>query len=235
MHWYTVQGKPYHKHKGKDISVAKARELGLFPSVSAIVDLMPRSDALERWKIKEISKRVFDAPCPDFQDALDYAYASHFKALEKTQETGTSIHNAIEKRLLGLDHDLHQETVDVVMDWLEVNYGKVDWKTEHTFSHPDGYGGTCDLHSEDVVIDFKTKDFNPGDKVRGYPNHAAQLALYSRGLDIRGGEHVNLFISRNKPCVSSHVWQSKTIHKHKSTALCALKMWQSHNGFNQEN
>ena len=50
-----------------------------------------------------------------------------------------------------------------------------------------------------IVIDTKSKDFGPGDKVDAYDEHLIQLAAYRAGLDLPKARCANVFVSRSHP------------------------------------
>jgi hypothetical protein len=75
--------------------------------------------------------------------------------------------------------------------------GEQDWIPEQTLASPEGYGGMCDLHCQDYVVDFKTKDGDVS-KARGYGEQGMQLAAYRRALlgPDSDARLLNVFISR---------------------------------------
>jgi len=100
---------------------------------------------------------------------------------------------------------------------------------ENSFCHVKGYGGKVDLHSKDVVIDFKTKDFGPDDKPpRAFPEQIMQLAAYRVGLGLDAHtELANVYVSRSHPWLV-HVVRHKpadALHAEKSF-FAILNTWQ---------
>ena len=61
------------------------------------------------------------------------------------------------------------------------------------------YAGKVDLHSKDVVIDFKTKEFTADKPPEAYDENIIQLAAYRWGLGRHAAMCANVFVSRNVP------------------------------------
>lgn len=107
--------------------------------------------------------------------------------------------------------------------------GFYDWLPEVSFTNTKGgFGGKCDLHSPDWIIDYKTKDFID-DKTRGYADQAEQLAAYAHGLGYPNARLANVFISRQAP-PEGEPWAVKW-YEHKDSMAWArfeqtCRLWQ---------
>lgn len=196
-HWYRKDGTPCHevpyKTKSKNgqmrpTTLADARELGLVPSVTAIIKCAS-APALEAWKRNN----------PDWETIS-----------RETAELGSAIHGCIEKHLLGEDYDpTHKLCVDGALACLDGWCGLADLRPERSFAHPLGYGGKCDIHKQDkwentggggkyfpgFVADFKSKDFNIGNLPLAWDNHSMQLAAYREGFGMPQARCAIIYVS----------------------------------------
>lgn len=206
-HWYSLDGEPRYTIIGKNgkernTTLRDARELQLVPSVTTIIK-MAAAPALEKWKRDQVLLAALTLPRLDGE-----VEAGWIKRVEQdwqeqgreAAERGTKIHGAIERHFRGEPPD------DEFWDWVKVakaelqaKCGIQNWSPERSFacSFPSGYGGKTDLHSDEWVIDVKSKD---GDLagVQLYDEHPMQLSAYRRGLGKKARCGI-LFISRDMP------------------------------------
>ncbi len=78
----------------------------------------------------------------------------------------------------------------------------------------DGYGGKVDLHNDEFVIDYKTKDIDDISKKMAYPEMCMQLAAYDRALGVSCPPRrcINVFIDRTEPGkVVIHEWKPEEV------------------------
>lgn len=212
-HWYSlIDGSPVYtvkKSSGKgerDTTLADARKLQLVPSVTTIFQLLAKP-MLEAWKEEQLFKAIFSEPAQKNDEVPDdYAHRIRHKATEITRQSakkGTVIHDSLEKYLysnkMGLEHTVYIQAVE---NCLDENFPKEKiWIKEKSFSNMAGFGGKVDLHSKNVVLDFKTKDKEDLEGTLIYPEHLMQLAAYRIGLGVQNAECYNLFISTKIPGV----------------------------------
>jgi hypothetical protein len=245
-HWYDRHGNPCYTVIGKngkerDTTLADARRLQLVPSVTTILDALNKP-ALSDWKVKQGIMAALTLPRLDGED--DERFISRVVNDSKQQaiqaaEEGNRIHAAIEAHYSGQlgweDYALH---VDAVIGLLYKTFPDIDdWVAEKSFASPLGYGGKVDLHSPStgIVVDFKTKDFGPGDKKKlAYDQHY-QLAAYQAGLmdDMIGLERcANIFVSRTHPGHAEiYVWTKEQIDDGWRVFASALACWQAIKGY----
>jgi hypothetical protein len=102
------------------------------------------------------------------------------------------------------------------------------WLTERAFASPLSYGGKVDLHCVPdehaplgIVLDAKSKDFGPDDKVEGYDEHLMQLAAYRHGLGLPHARCANVFASR------SHIGLVKVVEWSEEELVNGWEMFQS--------
>ncbi len=243
-HWYSQAGAPAYEVPYKDpkkgmrnTTLADARKEKFVPSVTGITKLLPK-DGLVRWEKEQIFYAALTLTREEGESDQQFYYrviADSKEQAKKAAEKGTAIHGAIQRCLADQSYDARYENiVEPIMDWLMLQFGKTSWISERTFAHPLGFGGAVDLHSPQVVIDFKTKDFDQSDidngKVKGWPEHGMQLAAYREGVGHPNARRINLFVSRNNPgLVHPYYWDEKDWHW--ETFKAALELWKLIKGY----
>jgi hypothetical protein len=242
-HWYERDGTPRYTIIGKngkerDTTLKDARQLGLVPSVTTVLDVLNKS-ALTEWKIKQGILAALTLP--RITGESDEFYLARVLDDSKQQaiqaaEEGTRIHDAIEASFKGLvipDPYLHH--VSAVRDLLYETFPHVnDWVAETAFASPLGYGGKVDLHSPSagIVVDHKSKDMAPWEVKRLAYDQDWQLAAYHRGLNLKLNVCANIFVSRTHPgYVEIRVWKKEQIEQAWNVFECALATWKCIKGY----
>jgi hypothetical protein len=212
-HWYHRDGSPAYevpnKSKGgmRPTSLADARKLDLVPSVSKIIDCAA-CYGLERWKAEQLLHAGLTLPHREGESEeqwIDRVWKDSAEQGKKAAERGTDIHALVEMFYRGYFEGLKAQDLDPWVDAVDQAvlgwFGGQKWSSEKSFAHPLGYGGKVDLHSPEVVIDFKTKDSLQGVKL--YDEHLMQLAAYGVGLlknpVLPGMRSAIVFIHRTEP------------------------------------
>ena len=232
-HWYTRDGAPMYTVVGKTgvraTTLRDARTNDLVPSVTTILNVAAKP-ALIAWMQRQILmsaltlKRIGDEPDESFMDRILVDSKELAKA---AADAGTDIHNSIEKFYSGDSPSRHFEHVRAVSEALTEQFGDQDWVSEKSFGHELGFGGKCDLHCSDFVVDVKTKEFGPGDDVEGYDDNLMQLAAYRVGLGLPEAQCANIFVSRNHPgLVTIKSWTEDELVRGWEQFKCLLKFWQ---------
>lgn len=146
--------------------------------------------------------------------------------VRKSTDRGTLIHKALEQGYLGQPRDdiEFEPWFHEVHRVLANNYpGVIEWVPERPFWHKWGFGGRTDLigygaKGEMVVVDFKTRDFQPEDitkavsmRAKGFktegrltPRETECMQLVANLIGHGGqvpGEVANLYIDRSAPIV----------------------------------
>lgn len=154
-HWYTAQGQSCYEVPRKDgkgmrkTTIADARELGLLPSVTHILDTVLRKPALEAWKLEQSLLACLTSPRNEGEE-LD-AFIKRILSDEKVEDQeaqaardrGTEIHAALEALFQG------QPISDEIDPWVRpafqavCKYGELAC-TEKILVGAD-YAGKCDL------------------------------------------------------------------------------------------
>jgi hypothetical protein len=194
-HWYLPTGEAYHfQENGKPTTLREARKVNAFPSVTTIIGILDKP-ALANWKLKQVTKvcyndmRDWTRFSPDYAVYHDEIMGMAFEESTGARDRGSEIHNCIEMLVRDeprdkFDSDIKEISRIALLEILRYCglYTK-DVIAEQTVVG-DGYGGMIDLHNDEFVIDWKTKDIKDSDtgKKLAYPEMAMQLAAYSRAL-----------------------------------------------------
>ena len=220
-HFYDKEGKPQHFTKGangkkRDSTLRDAKKHGWFPSVTGILSVVNK-EGLNRWILNtslEIAYKNPPHPADDFGDAEQFKEWSARIMKEskeigmKAADIGTAIHNAIEDLWNGVDlnedtvcyKEIAEEAINAICAFTQ----QTDFVTELTVAG-DGYGGAIDLHNDDFMIDYKTKDITDKqwqtyldgkDAKLAYPEMCMQLSAYDHAIGKSGRRLINVFVDR---------------------------------------
>jgi len=160
-----------------------------------------------------------------FETFEKLARNKYSKQQQVTMNRGTTIHDHLEIYFKGGDAPRENMFIcDTVERKLSDVCGNSNWVAEASFAHASGYGGKIDLHNDDWVVDFKTKDFadNPDVKDMVYDDQGCQLAAYNQGIG--GGRRLlNLFIDVKTGAVLS--WEHEDVGRFQEMFNHALALW----------
>jgi hypothetical protein len=239
-HFYTRSGEPAYEvpaKKGgmKPTTIREARELGLVPSVTSIIRCAS-SFGLERWKAEQLLHAGLTLPHVEGESEADWiarVWKDSQETAKKAAERGTEIHAAVETFYRGGMPPAESRawvitTSNVVRGW----FGEQAWSAEKSFAHPLGYGGKVDLHSAEVVIDFKTKDSLDG--VRLYDEHLMQLAAYDHGVSEPPKRCGIVFIHRTEPKVTIIEASQEELSRGWRMFRALLDYWYAANDFKKK-
>ena len=197
-HWYDKDGNPQYtiigaNGKERDTDLRDARKLGLVPSVTTILKVAA-APGLDIWKQQQLLKAV--AEVPRIEGEPDKEWFSRIvktskEAGDKHMDRGTSMHNVIEDFFNKKPGD-YPDYASAVYFAVVKEFGNQNWICEKSFAF-DGFGGKVDLHCEDIIIDFKTKEV-VDDKTVAYDEQLMQLAAYSRGLGMPDALCANVYV-----------------------------------------
>ena len=205
-HWYAKDGTPAYTIVGKNgkeraTTLRDARKLELVPSVTTITGTLAKP-ALDLWKQKQVIFATNENPWEE--DETEEQYVARILNIAKEEskkaaEEGTRIHGAIEAWYAERNYDLtYADHLAGVVEAVREKFGEQEWIAEKSFARL-FYGGKVDLHSEEVVIDFKSKEFTEDDLPKAYDENIIQLGAYRFGLELPKAKCANVFISRNVP------------------------------------
>jgi len=249
VHWYGQDGSPQYTVKAKDGSdrpttLRDARKFNLVPSVTTVMKIMAKP-GLEVWKNEQLLLAALTLPKRPDESEKDFIARIVFDSKEtgkQAAERGTRIHESIEKWYGGNKKVEHPEIAKAFEETV-FNHFKTHpfqpWKTERSFSSNLGFGGKVDMYCEPdesaptgIVIDAKTKDFGPEDKVEGYDEHVMQLASYRYGLNLTHARCANVFVSRTHIGLIKVVeWSEEDLLKGWEMFKCLLQFWKLKNNF----
>jgi hypothetical protein len=232
-HWYTQEGEPMYtligaNGKERNTTLRDAKSLGLVPSVTTILGMVAKP-ALENWKITQAITSAITLNRKDNEPLDSYIYRCKSDAKSiglNAAKEGTKIHGQIETGFLGGKKTKPYKTIK---KWLDENFTDHDWIAEDSFCAPQGYGGKIDLYSNDVFIDFKTKDNLEGKDPAKlvYDEHGMQLSAYAQGMGIDCPTRVSIFIDRkNTNIILFHIWDLESHDRHIKMFNSILKYWQ---------
>ncbi len=246
-HWYDKEGNPRYEVEGKKgirpSTLRDARKHGWVPSVSTLWNVVVARPMLTKWIQTELMQALWaesqSAPIMSepkgFTEFEKLARDRFNKKQQDVMGRGTMIHDQLEKYYTGVDvpaaYTSMCEEVDRTIT--RVCGGSDDWVAEKSFSHHSGYGGKVDLHNDEWVVDFKTKEFpdQPNVKKMVYDDYGTQLAAYAQGLG--GGRRLlNVFIDVGSPRVL--VWEHEDVNRFQSMFNHALSLWKLVKKYNPE-
>ena len=240
-HWYAKDGSPAYEVQGKNgqmraTTLRDARKLTLYPSVTTIIRCAA-APGLERWKAEQVLLAALTLPRREDEaekEWLDRVWRDAGEQGKKAAERGTEIHAAIEQRLLGREFDKsYQPHVSGALFALDQVCGSQQWKPEKSFTDAFlGYGGKVDLHSDEWVIDFKSKEFSAEDEMDTYDTHWMQLAAYANGLQRPEARCGIVYVSASVPGVAKLVeLTEEQIEKGWGMFHSLLQYWQAKTGY----
>lgn len=209
MHFYNRDGESRHTIIGKNgkertTSIADARKLGYYPSVTTIMDCQAKP-ALIEWLQQELLSAAIQTP----YHPHEWTVEAYRKAMlgnmrnksRKAAERGTEIHNKLESFFTGKEVSMDKDWkyLQPTLLLIEETFGLEGWVAEKSFAHlGHGFAGCVDLYhpEKNIIIDFKTKDKPNLKGVKQYDDHKMQLAAYQHGLNLPSTtRRFNLFIS----------------------------------------
>jgi hypothetical protein len=231
MHWYkATDGSPCYEipyadgRPGKTPTLADARKLGLVPSVTSIIGILDKP-GLTNWRIEQailaaLTNPVIHDQMPH-QEMLSIVRKDAEAQSQQAMQRGTDIHDAIEKRL-GLQPvpEQYKPHTEAVVETLAA-LAPEQWRIEAHLPGGLAYGGRADLVSDEFLIDFKTKEFGPEDKIQGWPEQEVQLVAYDLGFGGPQRRLVNVFVSSSTPGLVRWIeWPAKSYE-------AAVRKWQA--------
>jgi hypothetical protein len=229
---YTVIGKT--TGSPRPTTVRDAKELGLVPSVTTILNIAAKP-GLNVWLQEQAILAALTLPRGENEP--ESAWLKRVVQDSKAQardaaDRGTEIHAAVQSFYEGKKASAYPIHVQTCTRAIEGHYGAKNWVAERSFAHELGFGGKVDLHCGDIVIDIKTKDFEDTTKVAGYEEHMMQLAAYRVGLGIPEARCANVFVSRTNPdLVVVKEWAEEDLKRGWSMFTALLSFWQYKNQY----
>lgn len=245
-HWYKPDGLPAYTIIGKNgkernTTLRDARELGLYPSVTSILEL-EAAPALTNWMINQAALACITLPRLEGEDDDSFikrALDDSRQQAKKAAERGTYLHGLLETAIRPeLRRDVPDSEAHIIapcLEWLDASFPNYTWHPERSFACVHGFGGKLDLYGEKgdeaVILDWKFKDdIIPGKKL-AYDNHSTQLGAYAYGLGRPKARCVNLFISSSIPgLIVPHEWSAADINCGWEVFSHLLAIWKLRRG-----
>lgn len=242
FHWYTQSGEPYYtivgaNGKERSVTLRDARKLGLLPSVTSIMSMLPKPGLIVWQKRQVLMSALTLTRLPD---EADDAYIARIMAdadeqAMKARGRGTAIHGAIERFILGQSIEDEYKVyvraaITALTEHLKADTPLLDkCEAEKSFACPElFYGGKVDLHSRElkIIVDFKTKEFTEDTERLAWDEQSIQLVAYREGLNMPDARLLNVFISTSVPGLVRVVEHSDD-PKHWQIFLSCLNLWKA--------
>lgn len=247
QHWYCNKtGEPRYEiayadgRPGKTPTLADAKKHDFVPSVTSVLGILDKP-GLNNWKVDQAILAALTNPVIHDQMPHDQMMATIKRDAEEqskqAMQRGTDIHAAIEEFLLGSPiKGPYWDHVSGVLSCLETHAGNPSWNVEHWLPGGLGYGGKCDLHNDDFLIDFKTKEFTSADvkagKVKGWPEQEVQLVAYDHGFGGKRRRLANVFVSVTEPGLAVwYEWPAKGYDAALQKWQATLECWYAWKGY----
>lgn len=212
------------------------------PSVTTIQNVLAKP-ALVSWKIDRHIESAYTlledylkaGSTPDMDTFLAQTKARTQQELDKAPQAGTDVHKLLEDAAHGVAPESEHDALIVanVKNAIKEHTGfdAFDgWTPEYNFSVGQ-FGGQIDLHRQEWVLDYKSKQtadkFKPGKMA--YPEHAQQLAAYRLGVSDTA-QCANLFICLETGEVDFHIHTDDQLERGWRVFASALTIWQTLNG-----
>jgi len=236
-HYYLPDGTPFYEVVGKNgklraVTIRDAKAVGAVPSVTTILNLAAKP-GLVNWMLDQAVLAALTLPKREDESEADYL--KRVKQDSKQQgrdaaDEGSRIHDAVEKWMQSRKIDPKYEPyAQSVENKINEVFGPCKWIHEESFANAHGFGGKCDLYTKEgdgIVLDIKTKEFGPDDEVKGYEEHAMQLAAYRVGLGVPYARCANIFVSRTHPDeVRVIEWEDEQLDKSWAIFGHYLQIW----------
>lgn len=229
---YTVPSKK--DGTPRNTTLRDARERNLVPSVTTILNIAAKP-GLNVWLQEQAILAALTLPRGE--EEAESAWLKRVVQDSKAQardaaDLGTEIHAAIQGFYEGQKASAFPIHVQTCTKAIESHYGARNWIAERAFAHEMGFGGKVDMHTDGIVIDIKTKDFDDPAKVTGYDEHLMQLAAYRVGLGMPEARCANVFVSRtNADLAVVKEWAEEDLARGWLMFTALLSFWQYKNQY----
>jgi hypothetical protein len=229
---YTVPSKK--DGTPRNTTLRDARERNLVPSVTTILNIAAKP-GLNVWLQEQAILAALTLPrgTEETESAWLKRVVQDSKAQARdAADLGTEIHAAVQGFYEGRKASAFPIHVQTCTKAIESHYGAKKWIAERAFAHEMGFGGKVDMHTDGIVIDIKTKDFDDPAKVAGYDEHLMQLAAYRVGLGMPEARCANVFVSRtNADLAVVKEWAEEDLARGWLMFTALLSFWQYKNQY----
>ena len=239
-HWYTRDGDPQYTQMGlngkeRPTTLRDARKKDLVPSVTTILGVVAKP-ALNLWIQKQAilsAMKLSQQPEESVDDYVSRVIKDGQETSRQAAAEGTRIHSAIDHHYDGKDPvPAYEEHVLGTTSTIKLAYGERQWIAERAFAHEIGFGGRVDLHTDGIVLDVKTKEFESESEITNFDENLMQLAAYRVGLGMPQAVCANVFVSRTRPgLVSIQEWTPVELDRGWEMFCHLLQFWQIRNNY----
>jgi hypothetical protein len=221
--------------KERNTTVADARQMGLYPSVTSVLGIMDKPQ-LTAWKIEQAIMSSLTLPKEADETLEDYAkriVKDSRESTTKAAEHGTRMHECMENILLGRAVSTDETLAPYIKtftEWAEKNVEKTYWCEKGLVGA--GYAGRCDAYVKlrgigDAIIDLKNRKINKKyNAAPWYPTDAQQLWAYRNASENPKAACVSVVLASNDPeYIEHHQWDEEELYQ-AGIAFCAMqKVW----------
>lgn len=248
-HYYDIKGEPRYTvpyadpSKGeRPTTLRDAKKNNWLPSVTTVMSVVSKP-GLDIWKRERLLEAVFSTPYTEDVASFKRAVIRASESIaNEAANRGSVIHDSLEKYFVDKTFDENEEYTRPVIDLLNETFtDKIEWVSEKSFAHEEGFAGKVDLYGIDpnndkpIVLDFKTKMTDILAKMKVTQEHLMQLAAYSKGLGFKETRCYNIYLSSTSPNVLKITKHSKKSIDNAGEMFSALlKYWQLSNSYTPE-
>jgi hypothetical protein len=232
------------KNTPRATTLADARKMNLFPSVTGIIDQIAKP-GLVKWQVEQGIKAALLLGRDNIESEDGFIARCHVEAgrlAKEARDLGGLIHDAVSKSLSGKFDSVPDDMFPYVIAATEAldkiampPKGGVCWDSEVSFASSDGYGGTIDLIHKDghLLGDIKTTKTVLGKPIAIYDEHIMQLVAYRIGKNLPTDTGLfNLFISTTEPGRAELVLHDRTNISRAESMFAALwLLWGAKTGY----
>lgn len=260
-HYYWPDGRPCYEVPNKSkpgemrgTTVRDARKMGLYPSVSGILKVMGKGDALTNWVKKKVAESAWSlgyyktpGEVASKDEYIEGVLAYAEEQMSKQRDIGTADHAEVERYFADLAHSQEHpeqtyipkgvsravETSISALNQLGVDVRHLD--SEKSFASDLGYGGKIDLSGrfDRWIVDFKF--VNRLEKKKDYIEKCAQGAAYLVGKwgpgSLAGGRFANVFIETETYCFEVREWSALELARGWRVFESCFSLWKILNQF----
>ena len=237
-HWYSEKGESAHVIIGangreRNTTVADARKLGLYPSVTSILSILDKPQ-LTSWKIEQAIMSSLTLPKEEDETLETYArrvVKDSKESTTKAAEHGTKMHTEMENILLGRAVSRDETLAPYIKtfkEWADSNVEKTYWCEKALVGA--GYAGRCDAYVKlkgvgDAIVDLKNRKVNPKYEPF-YDTDCAQIFAYLSASENPKAAGVSIVLASNDSSkIMTKVWDEDELYQ-AGIAFCAMqKVW----------
>ena len=249
-HWYfPATGEACHEvpmtskgNEGKmrNTTVADARKMGLYPSVTTIISLLDKP-FLVAWKVEQAILSALTIPAIDGESVDDLArrVISDAEAqVDKARKIGSLLHDAVERYVT-----LHEFPADpLIAPLMQPFIAWWDENCEQAFYCETpvvgaGYAGRIDCKAKlkgigTAIIDFKGRKPDKAGKFGTYDEDCLQLTAYREADALtrpRADACVSILMNNvpdTTPSVHIHVWPQEECDRFLMAFIGLKNLWQ---------